>query len=198
MNSARNNPANRAAWARLCSAWRLGWLLAGPGRLLRHEPRDELERDVRVRRDAARAMGTKCERRSGSATSWRTGPTGSFVSLPTPVLLLVTRQQWYRDWLAGDRDRWLIYVVRDFDTVAEYWQSVRDGLSESSEPERKTEADENDNRGGPTGSVAFPRRPRTPPIPTNGSRSTAAGTRRERAPSSPVPGPMGSMPRRPA
>ena len=25
---------------------------------------------------------------------------------------------WYRDWLAGAPDRWLIYVVRDFDTVA--------------------------------------------------------------------------------
>ena len=31
-------------------AW---WMLAGPGRLLWNEPRDELERDVRVRRDAS-------------------------------------------------------------------------------------------------------------------------------------------------
>jgi hypothetical protein len=36
--------------------------------------------------------------------------------------------QWYREWLDANPRRWLIYVVRDFDTVAEYWGQVRDGL----------------------------------------------------------------------
>ena len=34
--------------------------------------------------------------------------------------------EWYRTWLADDPDRWLIYVVRDFDATAEYWKQVRD------------------------------------------------------------------------
>ncbi len=46
----------------------------------------------------------------------------SFRSLPRSARR--NEAAWYRDWLAGDRDRWLIYVVRDFDTVAEYWQNV--------------------------------------------------------------------------
>jgi len=49
---------------------------------------------------------------------------------------------WYDDWLARGRDRWLIYVVRDFDTEAEYWKAVRDGLDEKSEPDRRAEAEE--------------------------------------------------------
>ena len=43
---------------------------------------------------------------------------------------------WYRNWLAAGPERWLIYVVRDFDTVAEYWKSVRDELAESSRADR--------------------------------------------------------------
>ena len=49
---------------------------------------------------------------------------------------------WYEQWLADDADRWLIYVVRDFDTVAEYWKKVTDGLSALDEPEKKAEAEE--------------------------------------------------------
>ena len=55
--------------------------------------------------------------------------------------------EWYKEWLDGNRDRWLIYVVRDFDTVGEYWQNVWEGLSETNEPERKTEAAERQLRG---------------------------------------------------
>ncbi len=36
----------------------------------------------------------------------------------------------------------MIYVVRDFDTVAEYWQSVRDGLADSSGASRRAEAEQ--------------------------------------------------------
>ena len=35
--------------------------------------------------------------------------------------------RWYREWLASDPERWLIYVVREFDTQAEYWKEVREG-----------------------------------------------------------------------
>jgi hypothetical protein len=49
---------------------------------------------------------------------------------------------WYHTWLAEDPDRWLIYVVRDFDTLADYWKDVRDSTSENSEPERRAEAEE--------------------------------------------------------
>jgi len=50
--------------------------------------------------------------------------------------------EWYRAWLAGDPDRWLIYVVRDFDSEAEYWKEVREGISETAEPDRRAEAEE--------------------------------------------------------
>ncbi len=49
---------------------------------------------------------------------------------------------WYRNWLSARRDRWLIYVVRDFDTVAEYWKSVRDDLTDSSGASRRAEAEQ--------------------------------------------------------
>jgi hypothetical protein len=48
---------------------------------------------------------------------------------------------WYRNWLANGPDRWLIYVVRDFDTVAEYWQNVQDDLTDASEASRRAEAE---------------------------------------------------------
>ena len=48
---------------------------------------------------------------------------------------------WYHDWLAGDGERRLIYVVHDFDTVAEYWAGVRDGLADPSEAGRRAEAE---------------------------------------------------------
>ncbi len=51
--------------------------------------------------------------------------------------------EWLTQWLDEDPDRWLIYVVRDFDTSAEYWKEVRDGISESAEPARRAEAEEN-------------------------------------------------------
>ena len=49
--------------------------------------------------------------------------------------------EWYRQWLAGDHQRWLIYVVRDFDTQVEYWTQVRDGISKTADPERYNEAE---------------------------------------------------------
>jgi hypothetical protein len=50
--------------------------------------------------------------------------------------------RWFRRWLAEDPNRWLIYVVRDFDTQAEYWKEVKDGLDERAEPSRRAEAEE--------------------------------------------------------
>jgi plasmid stabilization system protein ParE len=50
--------------------------------------------------------------------------------------------KWFRDWLNQDPDRWLIYVVRDFDTVAEYWKTVAEGLAGSNESAREAEAEE--------------------------------------------------------
>jgi hypothetical protein len=49
--------------------------------------------------------------------------------------------KWYREWLAEDPERWLIYVVRDFDTLAEYWKEVRDGIAETADADRRAEAD---------------------------------------------------------
>jgi Domain of unknown function (DUF4350) len=51
--------------------------------------------------------------------------------------------RWLAEWLDEDLDRWLIYVVRDFDAGAEYWREIRDGISESAEPERRAEAETN-------------------------------------------------------
>jgi hypothetical protein len=50
---------------------------------------------------------------------------------------------WFRDWLAASRHRWLVYVVYDFDATAEYWKEVRDGLPDSPErAARQAEAEE--------------------------------------------------------
>jgi hypothetical protein len=54
--------------------------------------------------------------------------------------------EWYAQWLADDADRWLIYVVRDFDTVAEYWKSVLDALSADNDPDHRAEAEERRSR----------------------------------------------------
>jgi hypothetical protein len=51
--------------------------------------------------------------------------------------------QWIHNWLAEYPERWLIYVVRDFDASAEYWKEVRDGIPESTDPKRRAEAEEN-------------------------------------------------------
>ncbi len=51
--------------------------------------------------------------------------------------------RWLAGWLDQDPDRWLIYVVRDFDATAEYWTAIRDGISESTDPERRAEAEAN-------------------------------------------------------
>jgi hypothetical protein len=55
--------------------------------------------------------------------------------------------EWYEHWLADDADRWLIYVVRDFDAVAEYWKTVADRLPAANEPERRAEAEEHRSKG---------------------------------------------------
>jgi hypothetical protein len=49
---------------------------------------------------------------------------------------------WYREWLAGDSDRWVIYVVRDFDATAEYWREVLAQLPSTANPEQRMEAEE--------------------------------------------------------
>jgi hypothetical protein len=49
---------------------------------------------------------------------------------------------WYRAWLVSDPNHWLIYVVRDFDTRAEYWQDVRDGVAAGAQPARRAEAED--------------------------------------------------------
>ncbi len=66
-----------------------------------------------------------------------------FAPYPGPPSLEESR--WYRDWLAADGGRLLVYVVRDFDTVAEYWQGVRATLTESSDEVRRAEAEEKRN-----------------------------------------------------
>jgi hypothetical protein len=66
-----------------------------------------------------------------------------FAPYPGPPSLLEAR--WYRDWLAIDDHRRLVYVVRDFDAVSEYWQNVRDALAELSESDRLSEAEEKRN-----------------------------------------------------
>ena len=50
---------------------------------------------------------------------------------------------WFRTWLGENPGRWLIYVPRDFDTVPEYWKTVRDDPNTAREPDRKSEAEEN-------------------------------------------------------
>jgi hypothetical protein len=55
---------------------------------------------------------------------------------------------WYREWLRENPNRWLIYVVRDFDATAEYWREVRAHLSASEDPERVTEAEEARDKAG--------------------------------------------------
>jgi hypothetical protein len=49
---------------------------------------------------------------------------------------------WYRQWLAGDRDRWLIYIVRDFDGMGEYWRDVLAQLPSTADPDQRAEAEE--------------------------------------------------------
>ena len=85
---------------------------------------------------------TRCERRSGSPTSWPDWAEGIVRFAPYPGPPARDEAAWYRHWLAADPDRWLIYVVRDFDAESEYWKDVRDGLSESTEPDRRAEAEE--------------------------------------------------------
>lgn len=47
---------------------------------------------------------------------------------------------WYESWLADDPDRWLIYVVGDFDARSEYWQSVVKDLDQKTDTEALDEA----------------------------------------------------------
>jgi hypothetical protein len=49
--------------------------------------------------------------------------------------------EWYTEWLARGPERWLIYVVCDFTTEAEYWSDVRAG-SPVSDTELRTDAEE--------------------------------------------------------
>ena len=74
-----------------------------------------------------------------SLADWATGIV-RFAPYPGPPSL--EEAAWYRNWLAAESDRRLIYVVRDFDTVAEYWEGVRDGLTDSSEAGRRAEAEQ--------------------------------------------------------
>jgi hypothetical protein len=49
---------------------------------------------------------------------------------------------WYREWQAREPDRWMIYVVRDFDATAEYWREVLAQLPSAADPEQRMEAEE--------------------------------------------------------
>ncbi len=49
---------------------------------------------------------------------------------------------WYASWLAADPDRWLIYVVGDFDASPEYWKSVVEDLTQTAKPQSAEEARE--------------------------------------------------------
>jgi hypothetical protein len=49
---------------------------------------------------------------------------------------------WFAAWLGQDGDRWLIYVVNDFDTAHEYWTAVAEGAVAQADPARKAEAEE--------------------------------------------------------
>ncbi len=51
--------------------------------------------------------------------------------------------RWLTAWLNQNPDRWLIYVVRDFDATAEYWTAIRDGFAESGDRGRRAEAEAN-------------------------------------------------------
>ena len=63
-----------------------------------------------------------------------------FAPLPGPPAK--DEAAWYRNWLAADGDRRLVYVVRDFDTVEEYWAGVRDELDDPGEAGRRAEAEQ--------------------------------------------------------
>ena len=105
---------------------------------------------------------------------------------------------WYRNWLADGPDRWLIYVVRDFDTVAEYWKSVRDDLPDSSEASRRAEAEE--KRSAAADWVAkLPKKAKPAADLVEWFEvETAWNPPRRLHQALTVPGPWGSMPRRPA
>jgi hypothetical protein len=68
---------------------------------------------------------------------------------------------WYRNWLAADGERKLIYVVRDFDTVADYWAGVRDGLGNSSETGRREQAEKEMTKAADW-VAKLPAKPKTP------------------------------------
>jgi len=53
---------------------------------------------------------------------------------------------WYREWLAREPDRWVIYVVGDFDATAEYWREILAQLPSTADPERRLEAEEERDR----------------------------------------------------
>ncbi len=84
--------------------------------------------------------------------------------------------KWFTRWLEEDPDRWLIYVVRDFDTAAEYWKQIRDAIPEADQPERRAEAEEN-RAGRPAGCTSFRRSPKRRATPASGSRSRPARRR---------------------
>jgi hypothetical protein len=47
---------------------------------------------------------------------------------------------WYTNWLEGDSDRWLIYVVGDFDASSEYWKTVVEQLAPTTDQRVKEDA----------------------------------------------------------
>ncbi len=65
--------------------------------------------------------------------------------------------EWYEHWLADDANRWLVYVVRDFDAVAEYWKTVEDGLSDRGRARTaRRKRQERRSTGDATGSAGSP------------------------------------------
>jgi hypothetical protein len=54
--------------------------------------------------------------------------------------------RWYEDWLENRPGRALIYVVRDYDAEADYWNLVVDQLSGSPDEDRRKQAEANRDR----------------------------------------------------
>ena len=102
----------------------LGLRARGPDTEYGSSRGNEFQRDFGLRRDAPQ-RGHEVRpaiRLTEELAEWAQGIV-RFATYPGPPAQ--TKPQWYDRWLAEDPDRWLIYVVRDFDARREYWRSPR-------------------------------------------------------------------------
>ena len=113
-----------------------------------HEPGDEPERDVGFRGELLRSRGHTVRAAIRLTDElWPSGQRESSGFAPYPGPPEADEARWFCKWLAEDPDRWLIYVVRDFDATAEYWKAFRDGHVGIGRPDRRAEAEEKRDRG---------------------------------------------------